>query len=336
MRIAPALASRAVALCALAVCLLVSCAAGCATTELTGRDVLRVAPLRDSPVRPLTAEEAPLLLEASADALSDDELAALAARLPAHFDERVRTHAGALAGDVAPRGTARVRRCTVEAGAFPQHTIYRARCWVALEVSGVSLVEVEAEATRFARARAVTEDEAARIRALVRNPLLSVEDSEEALKSALDHAALLLIGGEPKASPSDAEAPAVDEELIRRTALANAAEEGEAARMAAATDLARWGQSEDATALLPLLDDERPRVRRAAALALAELSSPASYAALSAKRDDADPQTRAAVDVALARLRALYPDLRAPRAAGPSKSSTPGAGVSGATPRSLK
>ena len=314
---------------------------GCASTELKGRDILRLGPLRGAAVHPHGAFDEPLPLAARPDALTDEEIDALSRRLSARFDERVRARAKELAPGSAALGTARVHRCALRASAGRRNTVYEARCWVALEVDGVVVVEVESRATRFAPPRAVSEAEAARIRTLPRNPLLSVADSEAALLSALDHAAVLLVAApaldDAGAPPGDASRdPALDEALVRRAALTRAEQEGERERLAASADLARWGRPEDAPALLPLLDDKRPRVRQAAATALAELASPASYAALYRRRNDSDPGARAAIELALSRLRALYPDLREPDTAGPSNSSTTGGGRSGEMPRSFR
>jgi hypothetical protein len=198
---------------------------------------------------------------------------------------------------------------------------------VALLLDGVPVVEVEASAARKARARAVSEKEAARIRTLTRNPLLSFEDSQRVLESGIDAAVeLLLTGVAPVAL--EGEAPAVfDGALMRADALRRLAEERGAGRAAAAVDLGRWGTPSDGAPLVGHLDDEDPLVRRACASSLGELGAREGHEALAGLGGDPDPKVQAAVALALLRLEALYPDLpRSSSRPSPSKRSTVGGG----------
>jgi hypothetical protein len=309
----------------LCVCLALLLGGACASTERTGRDVLRVAPLRERPARPAAVHEELPYVDAGADILDDDELERVRADLRRSLEAAV-TELGAEQPAQRALGTARVQRCTLKGAPTPRRTLYVARCRVALEVRGVAVLEVEAEAQRSARARAVSEAEAERIRGLVRNPLLSYEDSRAALDSAVRAAVEQLIAGELADDADDEELLAVITPAAMR---ANARDRlgggGARDRAAAAVDLARWGTSEDAALVAPLLDDEDALVRRAAATALGELLDVRTRAALAAHVEDPDPLVADAVKTALARLDALYPS--EPDPIEPSKSSTEGGDV---------
>jgi hypothetical protein len=57
-------------------------AAGCATTDLKGRERTRVGVLRDDRVLPARVSMSPVRIDAGTNVLTDQELDALAAELP--------------------------------------------------------------------------------------------------------------------------------------------------------------------------------------------------------------------------------------------------------------
>jgi hypothetical protein len=297
--------------------------AACAETHVSGREVLRLAPLRES-TPPPGAAAPEVILDAGSDALTDDELARLQTHLAQHLAAAVE-RSGARA-TVAPRGTARVQRCALRAGAGRRNTTYLARCRVALLWDGVPVVEAEAEAVRLTGARAVTKERANEIRKGLargeRHPLLSYDDARLALEAALDAAVKIAVTGDVPRAEGEPAPVAVDVPLMRKDALRRLERDRGPALAAAAVDLARWGEPEDGAALLPLLDDGDPLVRRAAATALGELGARAGWVPLHERRDDRDEKVAAAIHLAIARLSALYPELSEV----PSNSSTAGGG----------
>lgn len=303
-------------------------AASCASTDLSGRHVTRLGPLRDAGVHPAAAADEPVLLDAGREVLDDTEHERMREELAEHFREATRRIAKEHASALPPRGVARVQRCTLSGAPTPRATIYLAHCRVALELEGLAVVEVEATAERRTRARAVTEEQAAEIKKLTRNPLLSYEDARLALESALDEALRLLVTGEePRQPMSDPmlpeSAPPVDEGAMRADALRRLARESGPARAAACIDLGRFGTAEDGLAMAEFLDDESALVRRACATTIGELGAKDAYGALIRRGEDPDPAANEAIQLAKARLRALYPDLPV-ELSKPSKSSTEG------------
>lgn len=317
---------------------LVALLAGCASTDLSGRHVTRLGPLADAAVRPASASPEPVVLDAGREVLDDEEHARLRGELTGYLQDATRRISDEHAAALPPRGVARVQRCTVSGAPTPRATIYLARCRVALELDGLAVIEVEATAERRTRARAVTEERAAEIRKLTRNPLLEYEDAKAALESALDEALRLLVtGAEPAVAQhdpmplreGDVEAAAnVDEEAMRADALRRISRDQGPALAAACVDLGRFGQPSDGAALAAHLDDESALVRRACATAIGELGAKEAYGALVERGADPDRAARDAIELAKSRLRALYPDLpdEPSTPSAPSKSSTEGAG----------
>jgi acyl-coenzyme A thioesterase PaaI-like protein len=299
-------------------------ASACVSTQVSGREITRLAPLREAPIRPASAEGGKLVLDAGTDALDDEELQAMQAELAAHLADEV---AGAASWSAGPaRGAVRVQRCMLRVGLGRRYSTYVARCRVAHTIDGTVVVEAEAEAVRRAGAKAVTKARGAEIRALVarggRNPLVSYDDSRQALRSALSGALRVLVTGEALRAEDEPAPTPVDGALMRRDALRRLERSRGEALAAAAVDLGRWGSPDDGAHLLPLLDDGEPLVRLAAATSIGELGTKRAWSALNARRDDTDPRVSRAVELALARLRALYPEL----SDAPSNSSTAGGG----------
>lgn len=277
---------------------------GCTHVDVKGREVFRVAPLRDVPVAALAVDPAPVTLDAGTDALTDEELGDIARALPAalgaSFDR--------LAGERQARrlGQARIVGCRLRAGPGRAFTVYEARCRVKLDVDDVTVIAVEAQALRRAPVKPISEEEAERIRKLVRNPLLSAEEGRQALVAALDAAAVLVVDGalplredgppQPKAVPRATRAALARE---RMTKLASGGDP-----RVALFDLRSAGDPGDAERVLPLLQATDPIVRAAAVEALGELCAPATAAPIEALPADEDERVKDAAARALERLRA--------------------------------
>ncbi len=289
--------------------------AGCATTDVKGREILRVAPLRRTVVVPQQASAAAPRLDAGTDALTDEELPPVAERTGAAFADAFSAQAAATTTTKTAPGEARLLTCRLRAGPGKAYTVYEARCRAALVLADAPIVEVEATAVRRVRARGVTPGEAARIAKLVRNPLLDRDDSAAALAAAARAAATLLAGG---ALPTDDRAPAPkrlsDDEAraLAKAKLLRATSKVDQA--AAALDLGRAGTPEDGVEIAAFMDDDDVVVRRAVASALGELLDPRTIDALHAHVDDEDPIVRRLVQAALLRLYAFFPDRRPPAA----------------------
>lgn len=280
---------------------------GCASVHVKGRETLRVGPLRDVSVAPLAVELTPVTIDAGTDALTDEELAAIAQSLPGELSRALRERAGASAAAV-PRalGQAHIRGCRLRAGPGRSHTVYEARCRVVVDVDGVPVIEVHTEALRRVRSRAISEAEAAAIRKQVRNPLLSADDGRLALVAALEAAAALVVDG---ALPPNPEAPAPPS-LPRkeRAALARerlARESAGAPARAALFDLSVSGAPQDAEAVLPFLRHDDVDVRVAAVNALGDLCAPWSAERLEplTLENAEEPALRDAAGRALTRVR---------------------------------
>lgn len=279
--------------------------AGCASVDVKGRETLRLGPLRGVAVAPTEVAEGPVALDAGTDALTDEELAAIAAALPGELSRALTERAAA---STSPRalGRALIRGCRLRAGPGRAHTVYEARCRVAVEVGGTPVLEVHTEALRRVRARAISEDEARAIRKLERNPLLSADDGRQALVAALQAAAALIVDGR---LPAVADAP-VAAPLARPERAALALErltrqEGGVTARAALFELAESGSPGDAEAVLPFLVHDDLEVRVAAVDALGELCAPWSAERLEplTLEDAGDAALRQAADRALTRVR---------------------------------
>jgi hypothetical protein len=300
---------------------------GCAETEVRGRDVLRVAPLRiEGALQPRPNTEGALVLEAGRDVADDDELAQLTREIPLAFTDEIAKTRGRVTD-----ATARLDHCRLRAGPGRQYTIYRAKCRASLVRHGVTLIVVEAEAVRRVRSQAVTRDEAKEIRKMVRNPLLDVDDSQAALADAARAAARRLTDPRMAAqSELSLESAPLDDEEGRKLAAARLARAKRPEEFAAAlVDLARYGRADDGALVLPLLTHEHALVRRAAALAAGELGAPQAMAALQALLDDTDEDVRDEAAHAIEILCALDDGGLFQRSARSSKSSGAGAGEAG-------
>jgi hypothetical protein len=232
----------------------------CASTEVKGRETLRVAPLRQMVVVPQTTERSSPLLDAGTNVLTDDELAALVTELP---DFLARGFAREESTGSATWGAARVVSCRVDAGAGRAHTVYEARCRVQLLVGGEPVAEVHSQAVRRVRARAISEDEAKEIVQLERNPLLEVDDTRAALESCLAAAAQLLSGRPLEPTTTGFRLATVPFAERRRLALlryhrAHGGDGGGDDVRAALHDLAHAGLAEDAALIARSLERKAP------------------------------------------------------------------------------
>ena len=296
--------------CRFAVVVVALLAPSCAQTDLRGRDVLRVAAYRQPGALSVAASAAAPRIDAGTDALTDDELRAVADAVGARFAAAV----GENPGDVDVDGEARVTSCRLRAGPGRAVTLYEAKCRAAIVLRGVPLVEVETIAVRKVRAKGVTPGEAARIAKMERNPLLTVDDARAALESAATAAAALIVTGRPPRRADDEVDPPLrlaDDEARRLALLKLDRSTSSDEQAAAAVDLGRAGRPEDAAELVPFLDDDSVLVRRATAAALGQLLDARALPSLQAKRDDPDPLVRRLIELAIERTYALFPERRA-------------------------
>lgn len=281
---------------------------GCATVDVKGREALRVGPLRGVAVVPASVGTAPVEIDAGTDALTNEELAAIAARLPRELERAFAERAATVPGGARSVGEATVKSCRLRAGPGRAYTVYEARCRVVVSIDGVAVVDVHAEALRRTRSRAISQDEAARIRKLVRNPLLAADDAALALVAAVEAAATIVVHRALPASDDPPATPALSAEVKRRHARERIAGERIAAAddaRAALFDIASTGEPEDARAVLPYLAHEDAAVRATAADALGELCAPWSAERLEplAVDDAEDPAVQRAAATALTRVR---------------------------------
>lgn len=287
--------------------LAVAASAGCAAVDVKGRETLRVGPLRGVAVAPSEVAPEPVRIDAGTDALTDEELAGVAAALPGELSRALAARA---AQATAPRtlGIAKVLGCRLRAGPGRAATVYEARCRVSVSVADVPIIEVHAEALRRVRSRAISEDEAKAIRKLVRNPLLSTEDGRLALVAALEAAATLIVDGRLPAPPDLPGAPPMTREgraALAREQLARRGQGETVATRAALFDLSSSGTPADAEAVLPFLAHDDAGVRLAAVDALGELCAPWSAERLEPLTVEhaEEPELQAAAGRALARVR---------------------------------
>jgi hypothetical protein len=297
-------------------------AVGCVRVQTETRDILRVSPLRGAQIAPPSLDDEPALISAGADALTDDEITAA--------QSAIRARLSAVLAEAAPgrevRGARlRVERCALTAGAGRAATVHRAKCRVSLRAGDAVLAAHSATVVREGPAKAVTEERAKQIRKMTRNPLLVYDESERALTDAVALATAGIL-----AHAADEPQP-----ILRASALRDLKDDERVPTLAAAAvDLARYGATEDAPALIPHLEHEHALVRRAVATALAELLHQDAYPALVARlQNEEEDAVRVPLQQAIERTRALYPDLPAyPVRPAPSKSSTEGGRESAVTP----
>jgi hypothetical protein len=295
------------------VALLAVAGAGCTHVDVKGREVLRLGPLRGVTVAAASVDRGAVDIDAGTDALTDEELAAIAEALPAALEASFERRAGER--QARRLGRARIEGCRLRAGPGRTATVYVARCRVRIDVDDVTVLAVQAEALRRTPVRPISEEEAEVIKKLERNPLLSADDGRLALEAALDAAALLVVDGalppREDGPPQPAPVPRETKAALARARVARVLE-AEAPRPpsanphAALFDLRSAGVPKDAERVLPFLEDEDPAVRAAAVDALGELCAPAMAArieALAAAEDD-DERVRLAAVRALPRLRA--------------------------------
>lgn len=267
------------------------------------------------PLAPATVSSAPVAIDAGTDALTDEELQALATTLPPVLEAALARAAAATGHALRRAGEARIVSCRLRAGPSPARTLYLARCRVKLSVDDVPLVAVEAEALRQTPTRAVPARSPQGAAAASRNPQLTLEDARIALEASIDAAARLLVA-EPAPTTAATGAPAqavvprptravLARERMARIESTRGPHEGSALR-AALFDLRSAGSPEDAPRVTPFLAHPDADVRAAAAEALGELCEGSSAAALEATLADgaSDGRLRATVVRALERIRA--------------------------------
>lgn len=333
----------------------------CVRLEYGGRDHLRIAPLKQKVMLPAEWSHQPIPVDAGTDTLRDDELAPLAN----HLRDRVQVEASTLRNSnlrfAQGLGRGVVRGCQLRAGAGRRNTIYKAHCRAVWLIKDVEVAHAVGEATLLAPAKAVTRKQAEEIARKVRNPLLSADDARRVLEEASVHSMHQLIGwkapkcGHALPTSTKRSAPFAETkdavELLGKQARRNLSAAGTQEKLAAISDLMRYGVAEDARDLHGILDEPNPTLRRAAALALSELVWSQSLSTLLAHQNDPDAETRHFVRLGISRIRAFYGlsedrDLSAPpatRALGlepgskeSSKSSTPGGRDMGEIPASAR
>jgi hypothetical protein len=277
---------------------LVACAlcVGCASTEHTVRVVARGGAFRDGIVVPTVEPRAPRVI-AGPDVLTDDELAALEARLGEQLPALV--HKETLRATTDPvgvssilrSGTLKATRLRVRATAGREQHRTVAECRVQITVGDDVIADAEGTALRIVQARNVSLLELPSIEQQMReqggrHPLLDVRDSEAALLDACraaiaaavddtrpdDHDRDVVAGkGIARASRQQARAER------RRRALARL-EQGTSATprradtvAAALVELGESGGLDDAALVRPFVVDTHPLVQRASASALGAL-----------------------------------------------------------------
>lgn len=327
----------------LALMLLVVLAMGtaCAQTRVRGRDVVRMGPFRAGKVVPIDVDAGRIPIKGPRTMLDKTERRALDTSLWLAFNDELDD-----AQDEAKLrvGRARLIKCSVKASLGRANTIYKAKCRAALEIDGTAVVEVEGHAVRRVRSTAITEWQAARLKAGERNPQYNFADSEAVLLSAVEVCARLLVEADSvRDTDRPKDAPKIDP-VFQRQASLNALGRAERYpdRAAAIIDIGRFGGPEDAAQVIPHLDDPEPLVRRAAASTLGELGPPDAIVPLSKTAHDPDGTVRREAERGLRRLCAIYGGqlvaeaVAAQPVAASSKSSGAGGGEAGSTPRSDK
>jgi hypothetical protein len=316
---------------------------GCAQTQSMGRDVSRVGPYRDVSLIVSEIDEAPIVIHADRQLLTDAELSELERSSALEFANRIRNEmdSNQSSGKRQIPGQAQLALCRIHAGIGRSHTVYEAQCRARIQVDDVVLAESEGRAKRRVRNRGLTQSEADAIDGQGRHPLFDFSDTRSTLEEAIESAALALI--DPRKAKRDSwyvedstraqkRKTSVDGASIRRSALqvlerpsSNASE-----KAAAAIDLSKYGQAEDGASLALLFRDESPLVRRAALMALGELAPLGFIADVSQMLDDPDEMVRSEAALTLSRLCALANHAAAGTAS--SNSSGSGGGVAASNP----
>lgn len=248
-------------------------ALGCSHVDVKGRETFRVAPLRGVAVAPAVVDPVAVDVDAGTDALTDEELTKIANALPqslaASFDKRATTKRV---------GTAHIGKCRLRAGPGKSFIVYEARCKLSIDVDGVVMVEAHGEG--LVRVDSSLSANKAPPTTTARNPLLSAADSQRALEAALDAAAQIVVDGAlpPRDNgPKEAVMPREQSAELARARLAHATASGRVDDVVAALfDLRTHGAPEDASLVVPLLDNNEPQVLAAAIDALGELCLPAA------------------------------------------------------------
>ncbi len=258
--------------------------AGCATTDVRGRESDRIAPLRGVPVLPVNVDDAPVAIDAGSNVVTDAELQALSAQLPSLWQRNI--DALAAQHGAVRVGTARILGCRVDAGPGRAYTAYQVHCRVDVTFDAApegrfTLLSVYADALRRTRSRAIGEREAAQIAQLERNPLLTLDDTRAALLSALDATALLMMQLPLPASEHVRTPPPLswaDKRALSLAALARAQRSGGDVAHAL-RELASTGTPSDGAVVTPYLDGDN------AAVALGALGSLCAVGSIEAVRD---------------------------------------------------
>jgi len=264
------------------------------------RVITRAGPYRDVAIVPVVNKD-PVAIDVGSDALTDEELSALQARLPAVLQLVVDEAAAAATTDpvgltgVLRHGELATLRIKVRAAAGRERHKTAVECRVrvraAAAAGGEVLVDVEGSALQLVQARNVSVIELADIEEEMaknggRNPLLAQEDTEAAIVAACRAGILAIIDD---SRPDDV---AVDEAQGRgvsraaraaerkarlrrahdraRAALAKAPRSDDA-YAAALADVGATGSLADVDVVKVAFHDDHPLVRFAARAAFAEL-----------------------------------------------------------------
>ncbi len=272
----------------------------CTTTETKVRVISRAGPFQNSVIVPAHVDDA-VRVSVGSDVLTDKELAALEARLPAILNDVVNEVAQVATTDpvgsdgVLRHGTLSIVRVKVKAAAGRERhktmVDCRLRVRTAPAMGGDVLSDVEGSALQLVQARNVSVVELAGLEQEMRdnggrNPLLDVDDTDAAIVAACRAAIMAIVDG---TYPDDA---AIDEanergvaraqrkrdrtELLRRARdRAEAALKHEPrkddALAGALVDIGVAGTVVDASVVSPHYHDAHPLVQRAARAALSSL-----------------------------------------------------------------
>jgi hypothetical protein len=195
-------------------------------------------------------------------------------------------------------GVARLTHCTLDAGVGRKHTGYRARCFARLEMDGVALVEVEGNAIRKTRSRALPPGQAREAARRQRNPLLSADHAKKALMLAAQAAARQLID-----PPTSIGSPADRAALLQALSRENTPER-EAALL---VDLSTVALDPDGEVFWSRLGSEHDLIRRAALHGLVELCPPGLAEAVEKKPELGRGEDSPRLSLALQCSEALAP-----------------------------
>ncbi len=309
------ISSRATLLAVVVAALVAVSVGGCTTVDNKVRVIRRAGPVHDVAVIPAVSVEA-IAVSAGADVLTDDELAALQARLP----QVLQAAAAGILSEVSTEGSSarvgltglvqkgQLEALRVKVKASPGREQHRtvAECRLRIRVGDDVVAEVEGTTLQAVTARNLSVIELEGIRTEMqenggRNPLLDVEDTERAIVSACT-AALRAASFDERPGDADVDAQTdspggarVARKKARLEARTRALKKVETSvagerrkhddLAAALIDLGDSGGIRDAPVAAAYLFDEHPLVQRAASAAFVNLC--AGFSILPAEDDAA-------------------------------------------------